>query len=66
MVQPKVPSERTISERVRAVTSDAFMPVPAKARRYGRGVQWAYRSGIPEPDLSRLSLMRIMERNNRG
>ena len=59
----KVPTQ---SESARGHRNDRFVPVPAKPRRYSRGVLWADRAGVSEPDFSRLSLMRAMERKNRG
>jgi hypothetical protein len=46
--------------------NDAFTPVPARRRRYGRAALWADRAGVPEVDFNRLSAMRAMERKNRG
>ncbi len=66
MTELKIPGERYTPERVRGAANDAFMPVPVKRRRYGRGVLWADRAGVPELDFTRLSLMRAMERKNRG
>ncbi|HVJ20506.1 MAG TPA: hypothetical protein VM686_34065 [Polyangiaceae bacterium] len=66
MAHAKIPSEPYAPESVRGIPSNAFMPVLPKPRRYSRGVLWADRSGLPEPDFSRLSLMRAMERKNKG
>jgi hypothetical protein len=69
MAQAKMPHTdgwSTDHSRRNQPANDTFMPVPTRPRRLGRGVLWADRSGLPEPDFDRLRLMRAMERKNRG
>ena len=66
MAYANILDQRFAPERVRGIVSDVFVPVPPRPRRFSRGVLWADRAGLPEPDFSRLSLMRAMERKNKG
>lgn len=66
MAQAKIPAMACAPVRAQTAANDVFKPVPAKPRRYSRGVLWADRAGVPEPDYGHLSLMRSMERKNKG
>jgi len=65
MAQVKILGERR-PQQAGAVAGVSFTPVPAKPQRISRGRLWADRVGVPAPDFNRLSLMRAMERKNRG
>jgi hypothetical protein len=49
-----------------AANDNVFMPVPSRPRRINRASLWAARARVPDPDFSRLSRMRALERKNRG
>jgi hypothetical protein len=66
MDQAKVTSLSATSAAAHRVANDVYVPVPSRPRRYNRGVLWADRVGLPDPDFSHLSLMRAMERKNKG